>query len=155
MKLIQALDFDINLPVSYLFLRRYAKVMGFTMPQVNLQFRLSVYIGLIEKLTFYLADIGSICSGIEFDGISIHSYFRFKNGLRHFPLVITALRTRLGTYFGTFLVEFHNFQKFDHIVLEHIPGIPHLIQKRRTASNCRTVEHCRPAGAPTKTEDYL
>lgn len=57
--------------------------------------------------------------------------------------------------FGTFLGEFHNFQKFDHIVLEHIPGIPHLIQKRRTASNCRTVEHCRPAGAPTKTEDYL
>ena len=34
MKLIQALDFDINLPVSYLFLRRYSKVMNFTMPQV-------------------------------------------------------------------------------------------------------------------------
>lgn len=36
MKLIQALDFDINLPVSYLFLRRYAKVMNYTMPQLTL-----------------------------------------------------------------------------------------------------------------------
>lgn len=36
MKLIQALDFDINLPVSYLFLRRYSKVMNFTMPQLTL-----------------------------------------------------------------------------------------------------------------------
>ena len=36
MKLITALNFDINLPVSYLFLRRYAKAMKFTMPQVRI-----------------------------------------------------------------------------------------------------------------------
>jgi len=36
MKLITALNFDINLPVSYLFLRRYAKAMKFTMPQLTL-----------------------------------------------------------------------------------------------------------------------
>lgn len=35
-KLIKELDFDINLPVSYLFLRRYAKIMKFTMPQLTL-----------------------------------------------------------------------------------------------------------------------
>jgi hypothetical protein len=35
-KLIKELEFDINLPVSYLFLRRYAKIMKFTMPQLTL-----------------------------------------------------------------------------------------------------------------------
>lgn len=34
--LVQTVDYDINLPVSYLFLRRYAKVVKFSMPQVRI-----------------------------------------------------------------------------------------------------------------------
>jgi len=34
--LVQTVDYDINLPVSYLFLRRYAKVVKFSMPQLTL-----------------------------------------------------------------------------------------------------------------------
>lgn len=35
-ELVQVVDYDINLPVSYLFLRRFAKVVRFTMPQLTL-----------------------------------------------------------------------------------------------------------------------
>jgi len=35
-ELVQVLDYDINLPVSYLMLRRYSKVVKFNMPQLTL-----------------------------------------------------------------------------------------------------------------------
>ncbi len=34
-ELMTVLEFDINLPVSYLCLRRYGKIVGFNMKQVN------------------------------------------------------------------------------------------------------------------------
>ena len=86
MKLIQALDFDINLPVSYLFLRRYSKVMNFTMPQVLTNKNRSRFLPPLN-----LADSGPLRARVEPDGVQIHRCPRLKNGQCHFPLVVASL----------------------------------------------------------------
>lgn len=85
MKLITALNFDINLPVSYLFLRRYAKAMKFTMPQVR------IFIINISTNFNYSAYIGTIRSRIESDGIPICFNSCIQNGVSGLPLVTTSL----------------------------------------------------------------
>ena len=46
MKMMIALKFDINLPISYIFLRRYGAMMQFTMPQVRYLFLFSIVLQL-------------------------------------------------------------------------------------------------------------
>ena len=67
MKLITALNFDINLPVSYLFLRRYAKAMKFTMPQV----RIFIYKQPISIIQLTLARYVLELSLMEYQFVSI------------------------------------------------------------------------------------